>query len=93
MSKKRITQAEIPAILYRLGVNYFATATFTAGSAADPKKYFGFKADRISAELRDQILAVLPQAEFFIAQAEYAPEQKRSLIAFPRLTKLYTIQA
>lgn len=89
MAKVNLTQGEIPAILYGMKVDYHATVTMEYKG----KKFFGFKCDKISEALKEKLKSVFPQAEFFVSRSQYAPEIKSGIVAFPRKTRLYMLEA
>lgn len=87
--KTRITQGELPAILYGLDVNFYEQRYFFSN---DGKMRLGFFCDKLTDVLKAKLAAIFPQASIFNSSPEYAPEIKRSVIIFPRKTQLYMMK-
>lgn len=91
MAKVYLTQGEIHGQLYGFGLTWFSTGNLSQTIEGIKKDYFYFKMDKLSKEKAEEITKTFPQAEFFVAQSQYAPEQRSSLLAFPRKTRLYML--
>lgn len=86
MKKKRIAQYKLPHILLEMKLDYL---TFYE-KKIEGKGYWLFKLrKKIGQEEKDRIKQALPEVIFFTAQAQYAPELKRSILAFPKKTQLH----
>ena len=75
----QITKAA--SFLYGIGVSFHADGVLSRDGV---KLFDYYKADRISREQRDKILAWCPLVEFKTTSPEYAPELKSVLICFPK---------
>ena len=75
----QISQAA--SFLYGIGVSFHADGVLSRDGV---KLFDYYKADKITQEQRDKILAWCPLAEFKTASPEYAPEMKSVLVCFPK---------
>lgn len=66
--------------LYSLGLNWHKTGQIKRGRHIVAYLFFS---DVISLDLRHKIKASIPQAYFLNSHAQYAPEQKSSVVAIP----------
>ncbi|MDO8886167.1 hypothetical protein [Candidatus Oleimmundimicrobium sp.] len=79
MMKYQISNA--PAFLYSIGVRQYESGTLTKNKV---KLFEYYKADSFTTEQKAEILLWCKDARFFNSRAQYAPELKSVMVAFPK---------
>jgi hypothetical protein len=75
----QITKAA--GFLYDLGVRFYESGTISKGKE---KLFDYYKADSITPDQKAAILQWCPDANFKIAQSQYAPEIIKPIVCFPK---------
>lgn len=70
-----------PSFLYKIGVSYHETGVLTKNKV---KLFDWYKVDSITTGQKALILKWCKDARFFSCSSEYAPEQKETLVCFPK---------